>query len=338
LRAAAERLPTYREPNREKATGSGVAFSLLTSSRRKVAVDETIAEMGNIIFFLKASLRHWVSLVTGSLFMALLGIYQGVGHTVAHWVYWTIAIGAIVPAFYLMWVDEHKQVEALKNEAASQFPRSSTNMVNANPVQTMSPTIEASPKVEIHNYPFAPSSPTPKAPPKPEPTHNIQFTGAKQVISDLGSDLLPEDDEHGVPTLKACFLNRSIPGKRVADFEHVTARVVFKTISGHQIAEVCSPAWLNHPLENPVHIECNRSACLIVAFFAKQKWRAAHITSRPAAYWEHGGIEHELDSTPIPSEEELVIEIDVVDADNIGLPTATVRAIFGSDGTVTIKS
>jgi hypothetical protein len=104
--------------------------------------------------FLWRVLRHWGALVTGGAFIGGLTIYQGVGHPVPHWAYWTIAGVALFGGSFLAWRDEYrrtKEFEAklLKIEASSGTPA-------------------------VHNIYLPP--PPPKAEP---PKHNVQCLGVK---------------------------------------------------------------------------------------------------------------------------------------------------------------
>lgn len=52
--------------------------------------------------------------MTGGVAIGLLSIYQGVGHQLPPWVYWTIAGFAAFWSCFMAWRDEHGQVAALK--------------------------------------------------------------------------------------------------------------------------------------------------------------------------------------------------------------------------------
>jgi hypothetical protein len=62
--------------------------------------------------WIKSVGQHWGSLVTGGVIIGALGIWQGVGHTVKAWVYWSVAILGLGVANYLAWEDENDKYEA----------------------------------------------------------------------------------------------------------------------------------------------------------------------------------------------------------------------------------
>lgn len=72
----------------------------------------------NFLTFLWRVARHWGALVTGGIFIGALGIYQGVGHTVPHWFYWTIAGVAVFVGSYLAWFDQYERTRELEAEVA----------------------------------------------------------------------------------------------------------------------------------------------------------------------------------------------------------------------------
>lgn len=64
--------------------------------------------MRNLYLFIRAVLRHWAALVTGGFVIALLGIWQGAGHSVQPNVYWLIALMSFFVACFRAWNDEHE--------------------------------------------------------------------------------------------------------------------------------------------------------------------------------------------------------------------------------------
>jgi hypothetical protein len=56
--------------------------------------------------FCQSVLRHWGTLVTGGAIIGGIGIWQGSGNAVNPWVYWTIAIIALVIACFKTWNDQ----------------------------------------------------------------------------------------------------------------------------------------------------------------------------------------------------------------------------------------
>jgi hypothetical protein len=76
--------------------------------------DESISdmEMHPSLMYLNAVRKHWGSLVTGGVFIGGLGIWQGLGHSVAPWVYWLVAILGLAVASFFAWNDEHQKLVA----------------------------------------------------------------------------------------------------------------------------------------------------------------------------------------------------------------------------------
>lgn len=72
--------------------------------------------MDDIVEFLQAVRRHWGSLVTGGALIGILGIWQGVGHSVKPWVYWTIGAVGLAIAFFFSWLDEHKALQIAREK------------------------------------------------------------------------------------------------------------------------------------------------------------------------------------------------------------------------------
>lgn len=80
--------------------------------------------MVTVLLFAKAVVKHWTALITGGIVIALLTLWQDTGHPVAYWVYWSVAVIALVIAFYRAWLDEHRNAlrlaEELDRESAKQ--------------------------------------------------------------------------------------------------------------------------------------------------------------------------------------------------------------------------
>jgi hypothetical protein len=75
--------------------------------------------MRNILTFLNAVRIHWGSLVTGGSIIGVIGTYQGTGHPVAPWIYWSIAVIALIVAFYNAWLDQYRKVKELEATASA---------------------------------------------------------------------------------------------------------------------------------------------------------------------------------------------------------------------------
>lgn len=70
-------------------------------------------ESALVLHFAFSVLRHWGALVTSGVFIGGLGMWQGTGHPVAHWVYWMVAVFGLVIAFYKAWLNEYQQTAIL---------------------------------------------------------------------------------------------------------------------------------------------------------------------------------------------------------------------------------
>jgi hypothetical protein len=62
--------------------------------------------------FITSVCRHWSSLVTGGIFIALLSIYQGTGHTVSSWFFTVIGVVALLFACFRAWDEQYERAEA----------------------------------------------------------------------------------------------------------------------------------------------------------------------------------------------------------------------------------
>jgi len=69
--------------------------------------------------FISAVSRRWGSLVTGGTFIGLLATWQGTGHYVPPYVYWTVALLGLFVAFFRAWKDENHE----KDSALTLFAR-----------------------------------------------------------------------------------------------------------------------------------------------------------------------------------------------------------------------
>lgn len=62
--------------------------------------------------------KQWGTIVTSGAFIGGLGIWQGLGHPVAHGFYWGVALVGFVTASYRAWLRESERLEAEKLESA----------------------------------------------------------------------------------------------------------------------------------------------------------------------------------------------------------------------------
>ncbi len=71
------------------------------------------------LIWVDAVRRHWGILVTSGALIGALGIWQGLGHAVHPTVYWVVAIGGVVLAFYRAWVAEYDAKEKANHELSA---------------------------------------------------------------------------------------------------------------------------------------------------------------------------------------------------------------------------
>jgi len=254
--------------------------------------------------------------------------------------------------FWAIWLITHPWI--LRRLGLNQRPQQSPSEqvqtsseavgVRSNPVQISSPQQIASPtitqnanpsqKVEIHNHPVSP----PPVPVKTEPErvrHNVLFLGAKKIWTDIEHEVFGSDE--GFPALRACFLNKPIPGAKIGDFDYARARIVFRDASDTEVAAVSKPKWLNHGTKDVVHIEGNTTECLLLAICGNgDEWAAPYIAKRPAGYWEDGEEALMIDGCPLPLGE-LTAEITIVGEENIGLEPVIVHFSLRENGGVEVK-
>lgn len=255
----------------------------------------------------------------------------------------TMVVGILI--FVAAWAErkkekdeERKHAERRLEDGASrpQIKAPSVGEVNvrANPLNT----VDASQKVEIHNHPPS-SPPIPVLTPQPLLTvlapHNVQFTGVKKIRTDVANEIF--DASEGFVGVKACFLNRIIPGTKTRDFDYVRSRIVLRNASGGEIAEITKPKWLAHEAGDAVHIEVNQTECVLLAVFGSDNdWAVPFITTRSSNYWEDGTSRPMIDGCSLPLGE-LSAEITLVGEDNIGLDPVIAHFSLGPDGRVEIE-
>jgi len=64
-----------------------------------------------IVQFVEAVFRHWGALLTGGVPLALLWLYQGMGHTIPQWLYWAAGLLVFLPAAFFAWDEQRKNAE-----------------------------------------------------------------------------------------------------------------------------------------------------------------------------------------------------------------------------------
>ena len=74
--------------------------------------------MSSLFGFTKAVLKHWGILVTSGVGIGALGIWQGTGHYIPHWAYWSVAAIGFVGACYKAWDASHQEIVQLKKKVS----------------------------------------------------------------------------------------------------------------------------------------------------------------------------------------------------------------------------
>jgi hypothetical protein len=185
--------------------------------------------------------------------------------------------------------------------------------------QTASPSLtQVGPTINIHPSPVS-APPTETMPTGKEvkltSLHNVSFQGARSFKFDF--DLVREigEDQEGIPGLKGCFLNQSIPGRSVSHLEYVRARVVYKDGSNKELTEISQVVWLGRPTAKHIHINVNRRECIALALWGRETGWVAPFTRWQGSEY---GSQSELDCVALALGG-LTIEITLVDGDNVGL-------------------
>lgn len=255
----------------------------------------------------------------------------------------TMVVGILI--FLAAWAERKKEKNQGKKsrgqgwEDGAQRPRIAHSSIG-NIDQKASPVnaVDASQKVEIHNHPHNafPSQFPPTPPPQSvRAPHNVRFIGARRIKTDVEREIL--DGTEGFVGVKACFLNKIIPGTRTSDFDHVRARIVLRDESDIELVEITRPKWLNHEAGDPVHVEVNRTECILLAVFGNDgEWAMPFVSTHPANYWDDGTTRLMVDACPLPVGE-LSAEITLVGEDNVGLEPVIARFSLGPQGAVEIK-
>lgn len=216
--------------------------------------------------------------------------------------------------------------EEIKPHPVASAPTVATTQT-ANPVTTQ--------KVEIHNYPhptqgYAVQERSKDVP----PMHNVRCLGAKSIWTHFEREVF--DKEDGVPGVKVSFLNESIPGVKISDFDYAKARIVIQNTSGVEVAATAKPVWLNHDINAAVHIEANCTESILLAVHGNgDQWVMPFLSLAPKGYWDDGSSGLIIDAQPLPFGE-FEAHITLVNEDSIGISPVVARFSLGSQGKVQI--
>src|ERR1700686_2502705 len=68
-----------------------------------------------VVHFARSVAHHWGTLVTGGVVIGILGTWQGTGHPVKPWAYWTVALVGFLVAAFQAWNEQYDP--SLKKES-----------------------------------------------------------------------------------------------------------------------------------------------------------------------------------------------------------------------------
>jgi hypothetical protein len=271
----------------------------------------------NFLRFLKRVAHHWGALVTGGVFIGALGIYQGVGHTVPHWVYWTIAGVAVFLATYRTWLDEYEQVLSLQSKPTIPTQNSITN----NPAATATGIGNV-----IVNFPST-NPPPVHAPALKEdnvPPYNVHLVGRRITWiknEGMAADYFVETDGRGVGEHRAFvvdFRNEHDPDRRIWDWYDVSASVKYKGGNGKEILSISAGTWVKSEL-GLVTFQLQQKKSLVVAMKINEDWVTIE-RERKLLNTAHGSYEEEdVIFHPLPKEK-VVAEIVLHDKNGLSFP------------------
>ena len=210
-------------------------------------------------------------------------------------------------------------------------------VLNANPTVAANPVLNANPLIEIHNHPQQPRSAVVKETRVESQNHNVKLEGVRQIWTpDLEQEQFDEDD--GQIAVVACFLNQSIAGKKIIDFDYVRARVVFRDANGIRVADTSKPKWLNHQTADVVNLEVNRTEYLLLAVYGNDDvWALPYLAPAPSGYWDDGSRGLMVDARPLPFGD-FNVEITLVSEETVGVEPFAVRLSFKANGSVKITT
>ena len=80
--------------------------------------------------FCTAIAHYWGSLVTGGVFIGIVGTWQATGHPVKAWIYWTIAILALLISAFRAWNDQVDTVKLVTAENQDHYGRRAAAIEN----------------------------------------------------------------------------------------------------------------------------------------------------------------------------------------------------------------
>jgi hypothetical protein len=273
--------------------------------------------VGAFVFLLSGVLEvaHYFSLLND-----LLG-EQIAGHVSQRSIFLLLLAGLLVLIF--AWFDTRSEARENPTSNASFKPALSAGATVA-PIQTQLNNPITTQTVEIHNYSQQrPNESRQEQAMKELPRYNVKFLGLKQTKTvNLQQEVALTED--GLWAVKARFINQSVPGMKIEDYDFVRARVVFSDSAGREILSISKPIWFDHDLTDHVHFEVNIVRCLLLAVCGSDdSWSVPFITKRPAEYWEDYDPLM-IDSRTLPvGQGALHIEIILVGENNVGLEPYT---------------
>jgi hypothetical protein len=274
----------------------------------------------------------WLLVAVGILFDAgenIVFINQFLPHKLAAIINPQVILVFIVVGFILVLVRSGDSARDLMEEK----PPTDIKVSAGSSTQTASPVIDASQKVEIHNYPASQPLSVDIVPQRDRPSHHVEFRGATRIKTNFEREIY--GDEEGLVGVKACFLNRSIVGQENGDFDYAKARIVYRDGSGTELFEVSKPVWLYHDISEFVHIAANCTECFLLAAY-RNEWFVPNVVPRPTEYWEDGASQLMMEANPLPLGA-LTAEVNLVSRGGVALEPVFVSLLLGPNGVVLIK-
>jgi hypothetical protein len=286
---------------------------------RKLLSDGTIRSMRDFLLFLKAVAKHWGIAVTSGAIIGLVGIYQGTGHRVAPRVYWIIAAVGLFLAFYRSWLEQHQKIAIETSTPASQ----NTNRNIANPIQTVSPSIDASQRVEQHFHLLGSSDRERPAATRPERLcHNVKYVGTRTSAADSDNP----------KALLACFQNEPIPHLPLATFSRAKVKIAFYRGNGEALGEVFPAIWTegHGSKETTIDLEAGKTYCAVIAAYTQGEWRACQ---RKMVGTSRGAPVYEVEQEPLPMGENVHAVVTLLGERNISIDPVTLVLKLSPNGT-----
>lgn len=250
--------------------------------------------MNEPVAFLKAVVRHWVSLVTGGIVIALLWLWQGFGHIIPRLVYGVVAVGAVLVASYRAWRDQYR---APKEKASAD-----------------------------KHLPIEPPHADLQRPPQPTPNPRpLGIRGTSVDTSFQGWD----EVEGGLTAIKAGFFNDILPGHPVGTVHLARPFVIFRGAEGAQLGDVARCAWLDSNAPE-IELEVGHSHWFCLLVFFENRWCVPLM--REVANWDNDGTSFQTDTRVLPTFGIVAVEISLIGHNGMSFARHTAQLLLSNDG------